>query len=97
MQTAEAGAAGLTRALDRSLGRFDITANNVAIAATRTLAVAAMTENEDLARRVLRRYIIRRLGEPNDVAAMITFLASGASGWITGQTYAVNGGFSVNQ
>lgn len=93
---AKAGAAGLTRALARDLGRFDITANNVAIAATRTPTVAAMTENEDLAKRVLRSYIIRRFGEPSDVAAMITFLASSASGWITGQTYPVNGGFSVN-
>jgi 3-oxoacyl-[acyl-carrier protein] reductase len=93
---AKAGAAGLTRALARSLGRFDITANNIAIAATRTPAVAAMTENEELAKRVLRSYIIRRFGEPNDVAAMATFLASNASGWITGQTYPVNGGFSVN-
>lgn len=93
---AKAGAAGLTRALARSLGRFDITANNVAIAATRTPAVAAMVENEEYAKRVLRNYIIRRFGEPDDVAAMVTFLASNASGWITGQTYPVNGGFSVN-
>ena len=93
---AKAGAAGLTRALARSLGRFDITANNVAIAATRTPAVRAMTENEELAKRVLRSYVIRRFGEPSDVAGMITFLASSASGWITGQTYPVNGGFSVN-
>jgi 3-oxoacyl-[acyl-carrier protein] reductase len=93
---AKAGAAGLTRALARSLGRFDITVNNVAIAATRTPAVAAMTDNEELAKRVLRSYIIRRFGEPSDIAAMITFLASNASGWVTGQTYPVNGGFSVN-
>lgn len=93
---AKAGAAGLTRALARALGRYDITANNVAIAATRTPAIAAMTQNDELARRVLRSYIVRRFGEPNDVAAMITFLASSASGWITGQTYPVNGGFSVN-
>jgi 3-oxoacyl-[acyl-carrier protein] reductase len=92
---AKAGAAGLTRALARGLGRFGITANNVAIAATRTPATAAMLENEDFAKRVLRSYIIRRFGEPGDVAAAITFLASGASGWITGQTYPVNGGFSV--
>jgi 3-oxoacyl-[acyl-carrier protein] reductase len=54
-----------------------------------------MLEDEDFARRVLRSYIIRRFGEPGDVAAMITFLASGAASWITGQTYPVNGGFSV--
>jgi 3-oxoacyl-[acyl-carrier protein] reductase len=92
---AKAGAAGLTRALARGLGRFEITANNVAIAATRTPATAARLENEDFAKRVLRNYIIRRFGEPGDVAAAITFLASGAAGWITGQTYPVNGGFSV--
>ncbi len=93
---AKAGAAGLMRALSRSLGRYEITANAVAIAATRTPAVAGMTENEELAKRVLRNYTIRRFGEPSDVAAMVTFLASSASGWITGQTYPVNGGFSVN-
>ena len=92
---AKAGAAGLTRALARGLGRYGITANNVAIAATRTPATAAMLEDEDFARRVLRGYIIRRFGEPGDVAAVITFLASGAASWITGQTYPVNGGFSV--
>ncbi len=69
----------------------------MAIAATRTPAVQAMTENEDLAKRVLKGYIIRRFGEPSDVAAMVTFLASNAAGWTTGQTYPVNGGFSVNQ
>ncbi len=93
---AKAGAGGLTRGLARSLGRFDITANNVAIAATRTPAIQAMTENEDLAKRVLKSYIIRRFGEPSDVAAMVTFLASNAASWTTGQTYPVNGGFSVN-
>jgi 2-hydroxycyclohexanecarboxyl-CoA dehydrogenase len=36
------------------------------------------------------------MSELNDVAAMITFLASGAASWVTGQTYPVNGGFSVS-
>jgi len=91
---AKAGAAGFTRAVARSLGRHNITANCVAIATTRTPAVAGMTENEDLAKRVLRNYTIRRFGEPSDVANMVLFLASDASSWITGQTYPVNGGFS---
>lgn len=94
---AKAGAAGLTRALARGVGRHDITANNVAIAATRTPTTSRAMDNEEFARKVLRSYLIRRFGEPSDVAAMVTFLASGAAGWITGQTYPVNGGFSVNQ
>jgi 3-oxoacyl-[acyl-carrier protein] reductase len=93
---AKAGAAGLMRALAKSLGRYEITANSVAIATTNTPAVRRMVENEELAKKVLRNYTIRRFGEPSDVAAMVTFLASGSSGWITGQTYPVNGGFSVN-
>jgi 3-oxoacyl-[acyl-carrier protein] reductase len=67
----------------------------VAIAATRTPATAARMDDEDRAKKVLTKYMIRRFGQPSDVAAMITFLASPASGWITGQTYPVNGGFSV--
>jgi 3-oxoacyl-[acyl-carrier protein] reductase len=92
---AKAGAAGFMRAVAKSLGRYGITANSVAIATTRTPTVAGMTENEELAKRVLKNYTIRRFGEPSDVANMVLFLASGASSWITGQTYPVNGGFSV--
>jgi 3-oxoacyl-[acyl-carrier protein] reductase len=92
---AKAGAAGFMRAVARTLGRYQITANSVAIATTRTPTVAGMTENEELAKRVLRNYTIRRFGEPSDVANMVLFLASDASSWITGQTYPVNGGYSV--
>lgn len=94
---AKAGAAGLMRALARSLGRYEITANSVAIAATNTPAVRDLARNEEMLKRVLKNYIIRRIGEPSDVAAMVTFLASSSAGWTTGQTYPVNGGFSVNQ
>jgi 3-oxoacyl-[acyl-carrier protein] reductase len=94
---AKAGAAGLMRGLARSLGRHNITANSVAIAFTNTPAVANVVADEGLTRKMLSTYIIRRVGEPSDAAAMVTFLASGASSWITAQTYPVNGGFSVSQ
>jgi 2-hydroxycyclohexanecarboxyl-CoA dehydrogenase len=58
---AKAGAAGLTRALARSLGRYGVTANNVAIDATRTPATTAAFDNEELAKQLLRGYIIRPL------------------------------------
>jgi 3-oxoacyl-[acyl-carrier protein] reductase len=93
---AKAGAAGLMRGLARSLGRHHITANSVAIGFTNTPAMAAVVANEELSKRVLSNYMIRRVGEPADAAAMVTFLASDAASWITGQTYPVNGGFSVS-
>jgi 2-hydroxycyclohexanecarboxyl-CoA dehydrogenase len=46
---------------------------------------------------MLRHYIIRRVGQPSDASNMILFLASDASSWITGQTFAVNGGYSTSQ
>jgi NAD(P)-dependent dehydrogenase (short-subunit alcohol dehydrogenase family) len=54
---AKAGAAGLTRALARSLGRHHITANCVAIRITNTPAVADAVQNPDLIRKVLPNYI----------------------------------------
>jgi 2-hydroxycyclohexanecarboxyl-CoA dehydrogenase len=42
----------------------------------------------------MERTIIRRPGQPLDVANMALFLASDASSWITGQAYPVNGGFT---
>ncbi|MGO9558821.1 MAG: SDR family NAD(P)-dependent oxidoreductase [Acidimicrobiales bacterium] len=94
---AKAGAAGLMRGLARSLGRHQITANSVAIGFTNTPAMAGVVANEELTRKMLGNYILRRVGEPEDAAAMVTFLASDAASWITGQTYPVNGGFSVSQ
>jgi 3-oxoacyl-[acyl-carrier protein] reductase len=94
---AKAGAAGLMRALARSLARFHITANSVAIGMTRTPAMERVLADDEMTGRVLSHYLIRRVGEPADVAAMVSFLASEAASWITGQTYPVNGGFSVTQ
>lgn len=92
---AKAGAAGLTRALARSLARHNIRANNVAIAAMNTPAIQARhAANPERAKKGLEKYVVRRLGEPHDVANMVLFLACDASDWITGQTYPVNGGFS---
>ena len=44
----------------------------------------------------MKPYVIRRRGTPDDVAGIVTFLASDHASWITGQTYAVNGGFTFS-
>ena len=93
---AKAGAAGFTRAIAKSAARYGITANCVALGATRTPATSRMTDDDEMAKRVLRHYPLRRFGEPADAAGLILFLSSDASSWITGQTYPVNGGYSMS-
>lgn len=94
---AKAGAAGFMRAIAREAGRFGITANAISLSALEPLmdddAKAAFMASEQ-AKTLVGRYVIRRLGKPDDVANMALFLCSDAASWITGQTYPVNGGYS---
>jgi 3-oxoacyl-[acyl-carrier protein] reductase len=95
---AKAGAAGFTRAYAREVGRYDITANNIAIATMhRPTADSTPVSDEQAARMkdVFRRYIVRRRGEPEEVAGLVAYLASPLGAWVSGQTYPVNGGYSV--
>lgn len=93
---AKAGAAGFMRGVARALGRYEITANCIAISATLTPATEKAMEQGEVLDRVLKNYIIRRPGQPDDVANLALFLASDSSSWITGQTYPVNGGFTLS-
>ncbi len=93
---AKAGAAGFMRGLAKAVGRFNITANNVALSGVRTPGVADLVPDDETMKKVLRSYVIRRMGEPDDAANMVLFLASDAASWITGQTYPVNGGYAVS-
>jgi 2-hydroxycyclohexanecarboxyl-CoA dehydrogenase len=92
---AKAGAAGFSRGLAKAVGRYGVTVNCVALGSMNTASVAEVTRDPRLLKQVLSGYSIRRLGELDDAAQMITFLASDAASWITGQTYPVNGGYSV--
>lgn len=94
---AKAGAAGVMRAVARALGRYQITANCVAISATVTPATEERLDSDpELLKKMMEKYVIRRPGQPTDIANMVLFLASDATSWITGQTYPVNGGFSFS-
>lgn len=90
---AKAGAAGFTRAIARSLGRHTVRANCVSISGTYTPTTEQILRTEQM-QKALSGYVIRRFGEPQDVANMVLFLASDAASWVTGQTYPVNGGFN---
>jgi NAD(P)-dependent dehydrogenase (short-subunit alcohol dehydrogenase family) len=96
---AKAAAAGFSRALAREVGRDGITVNCVSLGTVDTTGLEERARNSpevaDRLQRQLKRYIVQRLGRPGDVAGLVTFLASAHATWITGQTYPVNGGFSV--
>lgn len=92
---AKAGAAGFIRGLAKSVGRHGVTANCIALSAMRTPASEAALEDPEMVKKMLRNYVIKRFGEPSDASALALFLASDAAEWITGQTYPVNGGYSV--
>ncbi len=97
---AKAGAAGFMRSIAREAGRYGITANSIAISTLEpALPEPERTEflNSDRAKAHVARYVIRRFGQPEDIANMALFLCSDAASWITGQTYPVNGGYSFAQ
>ena len=96
---AKAGAAGFMRSIAREAGRYGITANNISLGTMNVAATAAAWTDMEAphVKAMMRSYIVRRPGSPSDVANMALYLASEGSEWVTGQTFPVNGGFSVNQ
>lgn len=91
--SAKAGAAGFMRGLAADAARFGITCNSIAIGSIRTTIEEARALPPSDKR--LSRYAIRRFGTPDDVAGTALLLCSDAAEWVTGQTYAVNGGYSA--
>ena len=86
----KAGAEGMARSLARELGSRSITVNCVAPGFIDTDMTRAL---ETAQRDALQTQIpLGRLGEPEDVAAAVAFLASDAGQYITGETIHVNGG-----
>ena len=89
---AKAGAAGFSRAIAREVGRHGVTVNCVSLG---TILPEGAEDDPALARN-LNRYVVRRFGRPEDAAAVVAFLTGPEAGWVTGQTYPVNGGYSFS-
>jgi 3-oxoacyl-[acyl-carrier protein] reductase len=87
---AKAGVAGMSRALAREIGSRNITVNCVAPGFIDTDMTKVLGEEQVSA---LKQQIpLGRLGQPEDIAAAVSFLASPQAGYITGTTLHVNGG-----
>ena len=84
----KAAAATLTRSMAAEVGPAGVTCNVISLS---TIASSGMTA--ELKAKLGNRYPVKRLGEPADVAGAVAYFASPASGWVTGQTLSVNGGY----
>jgi 3-oxoacyl-[acyl-carrier protein] reductase len=87
---AKSGVAGMSRALAQELGSRNITVNCVAPGFIDTDMTKALPDAQRDA--LLGRIPLGRLGQPDEIAATVAFLASGRAGYITGSTLNVNGG-----
>ena len=102
---AKGGVIALVKSIAQEVGKSGVTLNVVSPGATNTelrqereASLREQMGEEKYARRtqsVLRFYPTGRLGEPQDIASAIAFLASSEASWITGQVLSVNGGYAM--
>lgn len=87
----KAGVIGLTKSLALELSPHGITVNAIAPGAIET-SIIAYDSPENRKKRI-DTTPVRRVGEPEEIAAAVSFLVSKEAGYVTGETLHVNGGF----
>lgn len=91
---AKAGVAGMTRALAREIGSRNITVNCVAPGFIDTDMTKGLGDSQHEA--LLTQIPLGRLGQPEDIANAVAFLAGPTAAYVTGTTLHVNGGMYMN-
>jgi 3-oxoacyl-[acyl-carrier protein] reductase len=94
--TAKAGLHGMAKTLAIELGRFGITANvvepgHIDSPMTRAMAARLGVDYEEIRRARVATNFVKRVGVPDDVAALVSFVASEEAGYLTGQVLTVAG------
>jgi 2-hydroxycyclohexanecarboxyl-CoA dehydrogenase len=96
---AKAGVIGFMKTIARENGRYGITANSIAPGPIETPLLMGAREFGDLGNRIIEtmkgQTQLRRLGQPDEVAAAVAFLASDDSSYVTGETLGVSGGLGM--
>jgi 2-hydroxycyclohexanecarboxyl-CoA dehydrogenase len=97
---AKAGVIGFTKAIARESARYGVTSNAVAPGPIETPLLMAAPEalgavGQKLVDTMVGSTVLRRLGQPDEVAAAITFLATDDASFVTGQALGVSGGLAM--
>ncbi|PHS69013.1 MAG: 3-oxoacyl-ACP reductase [Methylophaga sp.] len=91
---AKAGVIGFSKSLAREVGARGITVNTVAPGFIDTDMTSSLSDEHKTT--LLQQVPIKRLGEPEEIAAAVSFLASQSAAYITGENLNVNGGMYMN-
>ncbi len=91
---AKAGMEGYSRALASELGSRNVTVNSVAPGFIATDMTDELPEEQKTA--LLSKIPAGRLGQAQEIAALVAFLASDSAGYITGETIHINGGMYMS-
>jgi len=92
---AKAGVIGFVKSLAREAARDHIRVNAISPGPTDTPLMRAQTD-QDVIAKMIRAVPLKRVGQPEEQAAAIVFLASDEASFITGQTLSVSGGLTMN-
>ena len=87
---AKAGMHGFTKALAQEVARKGVTVNTVSPGYLATQMVTAVPS--DVLQQIVAGIPVGRLGQPAEIAALVTFIASEAAGFMTGSNISMNGG-----
>jgi 3-oxoacyl-[acyl-carrier protein] reductase len=90
---AKAGLIGMSKSLAQEVASRGITVNVVAPGYVETAMTSALNDAQKA--KLTERIPLGRIGQPEDVAGAVAFLASDAAAWVTGTTLHVNGGMAM--
>ena len=90
---AKAGMTGFTKALAREVARDGITVNSVSPGYVQSPMIEAVPEK--VREKIVKQIPVGRFAEPEEIARVVSFLASSDSGYITGTDMSVNGGYHI--
>jgi len=92
---AKGGVISMTKSMARELAKFNVTANVISLGIVTTDMTEKISTDEKLKEIYVRRILLGRYAEPEDVAPAFVFFASDDSRYITGQLLCVDGGYGM--